>query len=431
MHKRLFVFALVLALLVSGSSLVLAANYAGYPTVKVTIDGQAISSDVPAISVNGTTMVPLRAFAEAMGGTVNYAAETQTIDIQSDLRKRVDDLEKKVVGLQAQINVVAQSGFTPSDVYEKVRPSVVSLIVKTKSPSGQTGYSTGTGVVTWKSDDGKEAEITTNRHVVMNAVDILVILNDGRVLTGKYWADDADLDLAAVHIYGSDLPPFIISGDPDQQAIGSLVLVVGNPLGYKDSVSMGVLSGKNRAQDNSGYEYLQTDAAVSPGNSGGPLVDGDGRFLGLVTQKVVSESVEGLAFAISVNSIRQSIEVSHHPDQKRLYLGVILAQSIAASFGAKSDTGPYIVRLDPNGSLAKAGLAAGDELIAINGQKIFYLSDVRKVVDTVLPGTPIIVKYRRGSLEIETQVVPDGISRWEFKPILRYSPPLEAWEGAF
>ncbi|MHB0885515.1 MAG: trypsin-like peptidase domain-containing protein [Bacillota bacterium] len=431
MRKRLLVLLLVAVLLVSGSSLAVAAKYAGYPTVNVTVDGQAVASDVPAISVNGTTMVPLRTIAEAMGATVSYVAETQSVNIQTDFRSRLDEMEKKVDGLQTEIDLVANSGFSPSDVYEKVRPTVVSLIVKTKEPNGQTGYGSGTGVVTWKSDDGKEAEISTNRHVVQKAEDILVILNDGRVLSGKFWADDADLDLAAVRIYGSDLPPVIQWGDPDQHPIGSLVLAIGNPLGYKDSVSMGVLSGKNRAQDNSGYEYLQTDAAVNPGNSGGPLVDGDGLFLGLVTQKVVSESVEGLAFAISVKSIKQSIEVSHHPDQKRLYLGAILQETVAASYGAQSDTGPFIVRLDSNGCLAKAGLVAGDEITAINGQNIFYLSDVRNIVDTVLPGTPMSLKYRRGSLEIETQIVPDGISRWELKPILQYSPPLYAWEGAF
>jgi S1-C subfamily serine protease len=398
--------------------------------VGVTVDGLAVEGAVPAISIDGTTLVPLRAFSEALGANLEYDETTAAIDVHTDFRARLDDLERKVLDLEVRAGA-AEEALAPAEVYQLVRPSVVSLVVKTEDEFGDTGYSRGTGVITWKSEDGAEAQVTTNGHVVEGYSEILVILHDGRVLNGEFWSSDADLDYACVQIEGEDLPPAIDWGDPGAVDIGDRVMVIGNPLGYRDSVSVGVLSGKNREVDGSGYAYLQTDAPVNPGNSGGPLVDAWGGFIGLVTHKVSGDGVEGLGFAISVDSLRQAFDIGYHPEQQRAYLGVVVAESVAATLGARSETGPTITRLDPDGCLAKAGLRPGDEIVALGGQEMAYFSDVRKVVDTALPGARLTVTYRRDSLLVETQVVPDGLERWAVKPVLEDGPGLEDWEAAF
>lgn len=350
-----------------------------------------------------------------------------------ELEARLQEAEAAIQALRQQLEQVAGSQVSVTAVYDQVRPSVVGLIVQYVEFPGLTGYRRGTGVIYWRSADGSSVQVLTNRHVVEGARGILVFLDDGRVYEGELWAQDADLDWAVVLVRGANLPPPVRWGDSRQLSIGDPVVVIGNPLGYRNSVSVGIVSGLGRSINNSGYSFIQTDAAVNPGNSGGPLLNRNGEMVGLVTTKVSGLDVEGLAFAISTEALMQARAINQRPSQSRAYFGVVVAENLAASAGANIDAGLEVVALDPRGPLYAAGVRAGDEILAINGQRVRTLVDMRQLVDTLTPWEAgFTVTVRRGPSLLEGQGVVHGVRMTETKPVLRYmTRPLYDWEGAF
>lgn len=430
-----------------------APAFAGYPVISVFLNGAPVPAPVPAINLGGTAMIPLRAFAEALGLQVGWDGSRSAVTLSGPtgegvrslqeqlarLERRVQDLEvqaqrarEELTAQKAALERAQQTGVNVSAIFEGAKPSIVGLLVKTAAGR----YAAGTGVVSWRAADGREAHITTNRHVLADYQEITAVLSDGRVLPGTFWVQDGDLDLAMIRIEGEALPAPLAVGKPAAVRVGDPVVAIGNPLGFRNSVSLGVLSGRGRFVDNTGYEYLQFDAAVSPGNSGGPLLDRDGRWIGVVTVKRSGAAVEGLSFAYTVDAIRTVIGINNRPDPSRSYLGGIFSESPAVSLGAVSTAGLTLILPDFNGPLVRAGLAQFDEIVAVNDQRMAALADLRQVVDTVLPYTRVMVKYRRGGREYEAPVVTGAVKHWETKPVLlQYQTfpdfRLEDWQGAF
>ncbi|MBI2477577.1 MAG: trypsin-like peptidase domain-containing protein [Planctomycetia bacterium] len=199
-------------------------------------------------------------------------------------------------------------------VSKRVAPSVVHINVASSMLRGQgaeldprlqrlypEALGQGSGVIV-----DAAGYIVTNNHVVSEATKIQVTLNDGRVIDGTVVGIDSLTDLAVLKIDATDLEA-VEWGDSDQLDVGALVWAVGSPFGLQHSITFGILSAKNRTTGTAWQDFLQTDAAVNPGNSGGPLVDASGRIVGINTA-IVGDSYQGISFAIPSNVARQVYE---------------------------------------------------------------------------------------------------------------------------
>jgi serine protease Do len=253
----------------------------------------------------------------------------------------------------------------------------------------------GSGVIVTK-----DGYILTNNHVVDEADEVKVILQDGREFTGKVVGKDPKTDVAVLKVDGKDLPA-IDMADSDQIEVGDIVLAVGNPFGIGQTVTMGMISATGRATLGLDYEdFIQTDAAINPGNSGGALVDADGRLIGINTA-ILSRSGghQGIGFAIPTNLARDVME-SLIKDGKvtRGYLGVMIQDvtpALAREFNLKEQKGALIGDVVPKGPAEKAGFKSGDVVLEFNGKPVRDSRQLKLQVARVKPGESVPVKILR------------------------------------
>ena len=256
----------------------------------------------------------------------------------------------------------------------------------------------GTGVIV--SEDGY---ILTNNHVVAGADEVNVTLSDERELQAEVVGTDSKSDLAVLKIEAGDLAPAEL-GDSDAIEVGQWVLAIGSPFGLTQSVSAGIISAKGRANMGiADYEdFIQTDAAVNPGNSGGPLVDLNGRVIGINTA-IASRTggYMGIGFAIPSNMARQildSIIEKGHVD--RGWLGAAiqdLTEGLAESFGYDSTEGVLIGDVVEESPADKAGLKTGDIVVEYNGKPVGKAAQLRNAVAATAPESDVeLVVFRDG-----------------------------------
>lgn len=282
------------------------------------------------------------------------------------------------------------------------------LIPQQRSRTFQTS---GSGVII--NSDGY---IVTNNHVVQDADSIQVILNDKRRYKATIVGNDASADLAVIKIDAKDLP-IVEFGDSDNTKIGQWVLAVGNPFNLTSTVTAGIISAKarnlnilgNKMNDNPLKSFIQTDAAVNPGNSGGALVDLEGKLIGINTAIASNTgSYAGYSFAIPSNIVRKiSSDIILHGTTQIAYLGVNIAEidsRLAESKGIKNLNGVYIVSILENGAAKKSGLREGDVIIQISGKDINYNSELNEVLSQSSPGDIIKVKLEREGKVFEKEV---------------------------
>jgi len=240
----------------------------------------------------------------------------------------------------------------------------------------------GSGVI-FRSD----GYIVTNNHVIAGAKEITVSLADGRSLPGKLVGTDPVTDIAVVKVDAKDLPVAKF-GNSDDILVGEPAIAIGNPMGleFQGSVTAGVISALNRTLDigEGRVKLLQTDAAINPGNSGGALVNTDGLVIGINSAKLAATGVEGMGFAIPINTvqpiIKQIIEQGH---VARPYLGVgVFDKNTAAKNGylLNIDKGVYVVQVEADGPAAQAGLRRGDIITKVDNKEINTVADLRDAV---------------------------------------------------
>ncbi|MBP8598735.1 MAG: trypsin-like peptidase domain-containing protein [Selenomonas sp.] len=268
----------------------------------------------------------------------------------------------------------------------------------------------GSGVIF--KNDGGDSYIVTNNHVISGAKELVVSLPDGRSLKGKLVGADEMTDLAVVKVGDGKLPTAKF-GDSDKIVVGEPAIAIGNPMGleFQGSVTSGVISALNRTLDISDkrVKLLQTDAAINPGNSGGALVNADGEVIGINSAKVAANGVEGMGFAIPINTVQTVIDsLMSKGYVARPYLGVsIFDPETAGRYGYQLniDKGVYVFQLTLNGPCGKAGLQRGDIILKLDGKETNSVSDLREKVAEHKVGDTVKITYDRNGSEQSADVV--------------------------
>jgi serine protease Do len=291
-------------------------------------------------------------------------------------------------------------------VINNLSGSVVGIIGKLK-PSSENYSSNGDNLifgsgVIYKSN----GYIVTNAHVVADMETIVVVLSNGKSYKARLKAIDEQSDLASIKIDKGMLKPAVF-GDIKQVVVGRPVVAIGTPLSFslRNSASKGIISGINRSADGE-YRFIQSDAAINGGNSGGPLVDLSGRVIGINTVKYVGYGVEGLSFSIPVDTVKYVLDqFGKYGKVRRPYLGVEFLEGVAARYGLPSNEGLTISEIEKSSPAEKCGLLLDDVLMSVNGVEVTTIIDYNEEMKKYLPGSTVKLTVRRNDKEIELKAV--------------------------
>ncbi|WP_434985941.1 DegQ family serine endoprotease [Vreelandella zhaodongensis] len=247
--------------------------------------------------------------------------------------------------------------------------------------------------------------VLTNAHVVEDADEILVRLNDRRELTAELIGSDSQTDVALLKVDANNLPVLNL-GDSDDLRVGEWVAAIGSPFGFDYSVTAGIVSAINRTLPRDVYvPFIQTDVAINPGNSGGPLFNLKGEVVGINSQIFTrSGGFMGLSFAIPINvamDVADQLRDDGHVN--RGWLGVMIqpvSRDLAESFGMEEAVGALIADLDPDGPAAQGGLQAGDVILEVNGEEVERSSTLPRLIGRVAPGSDVALTLMRDGEEV-------------------------------
>lgn len=310
---------------------------------------------------------------------------------------------------------------TATGVAEKVRPSIVGIKVEYSTTSifyqgSGTATAEGSGIII--SQDGY---ILTNNHVVNSTTSTssfselgkankitVYLYNDETAYDAKIIGTDEQTDLAVIKIEKNNLTAAEL-GDSDSVKVGEFSMAVGNPLGMQSSVTSGIISALNRKvtdTDGKSYTLIQTDAAINSGNSGGALVNSEGKVIGINTLKMSGNGVEGLGFAIPINSAKPIYEqLIQYNKVKRPYIGISgkdLSESVAKANNLV--VGVYVVSVEDFSAGQKADIRIGDVIIEVDGQKITTMDELNEIKNKHNIGDTMTLKVYRDGKEKELKV---------------------------
>jgi len=288
---------------------------------------------------------------------------------------------------------------------ETLGPAVVSLTAGDRR-RGRVGA--GSGILL--APDGY---VLTNSHVVHGAARLEVALTDGRTLGATLVGDDPATDLAVVRADGTGLP-YAPLGDSAALRVGQLVIAIGNPLGFQSTVSAGVVSALGRTLRGVGgrliENVIQTDVALNPGNSGGPLVDSRAQVVGINT--AIIAMAQGISFAIPAHTARWVVpQLLAHGRVSRAWLGLTaqprpLDRRVARALGLVQERAVEIVAIETGGPAAQAGLTEGDVLVVVEGLAVTRIDDLHRFLAEWPIGRPLTLGVVRGSARRDVVVTP-------------------------
>ncbi|MBW4048661.1 MAG: Do family serine endopeptidase [Proteobacteria bacterium] len=236
--------------------------------------------------------------------------------------------------------------------------------------------------------------ILTNAHVVKDAKSVTVTLTDHRTYKAKVLGYDTKTDIAVVKIPAINLPTVRV-GNPATLQPGDWVLAIGSPYGFYNTVTAGIVSAKSRSlPDDDMVPFIQTDVAVNPGNSGGPLFDTKGEVVGINSQIFTQTGAfEGLSFAIPINvaeAVAKQIIQNGHVEHAKLGIAVqTVSQQLANSFGLQTPRGALVADVSKGSPAAKAGIKAGDIILSVNGEPVNDSADLPMMIGLMQPGQPV------------------------------------------
>jgi S1-C subfamily serine protease len=299
------------------------------------------------------------------------------------------------------------------EVVEKVSPAVTHIYVKKKAerrnvPAPEIEGS-GSGFVI--TPDGY---IVTNNHVVEDTNSVEVSLADGNTCPAEVIGQDGATDIALLRVTGSRLPMACL-GDSDKLRVGQLAIAMGNPLGFQSTVTAGVISALGRSlRSRNGRlieNVIQTDAALNPGNSGGPLVDSKGNVIGINT--AIIQYAQGICFAIPVNTMRWVVtQLIRDGKVVRGFLGISgqtvpLPVKVVRYFQLSHNSGVQVVDVVHGSPAYRAGLKAGDVMISLGDEPILSVDDIhRRLTGTSIGKSLKIVLLRDWTVKLETDIMP-------------------------
>lgn len=376
--KKLRIRTAAAIALVAAFCFMSAASASAAVKINIFVNDTPLKTD--ARLINGTVYVPLKDVGNSLGAKVEWDPGTNTATVASD-----------------------ENGVP--DVISKLSSSVVGIIGKLKESSAD--YSSygdnlifGSGVI-YKSN----GYIVTNAHVVIDMESIVVVLSNGKAYNARLKALDEQSDLALIKIDKGMLTPAVF-GDISDVVVGKPVVAIGTPLSFslRNSASKGIISGINRSTDGE-YRYIQSDAAINGGNSGGPLVDMSGKVIGINTVKYVGYGVEGLNFSIPIDTVKYVLgHLEKYGKVKRPYLGVVFMEGVAAKYGLPSTEGLTISEVKKDSPAEKAGLKQEDILRSVNGVTMTTKIDYNEEMKKFLPGDTAVLELDRDGKKVQIKV---------------------------
>lgn len=284
----------------------------------------------------------------------------------------------------------------------------------------QEQIGTGSGVIV--SEDGY---IVTNNHVIQDATELEVTLNNNKAYKAKLIGTDSKMDIALLKIDADEKLPFIVFGDSDAIKVGEWVLAVGNPYQLNSTVTAGIISAKARNLDKASIQsFIQTDAAVNPGNSGGALVNTRGELIGINTMiSSPTGSYAGYSFAVPSNVTRKIIEdLMKYGNVQRGILGVEggeLNAEAAKKLGIDETEGYYISKVNRNSGAEKAGIEKGDIIVKLDDKKISSSAELATVINTKRPNDIVKVSLLRNgrTMNLNVPLTKKELIAYEFNGI--------------
>ena len=319
----------------------------------------------------------------------------------------------------ANINYVTYVSDDVSDVVEKVMPAMVSIVNNYTSTMNIWGYSysqpgtsAGSGIIV--SENEKELLIVTNYHVVDGAEDLEVLFIDGSTAHANIKGRDSDMDLAVIAVALEDLSQetrdaiaVATMGDSDSLKLGTPVIAIGNALGEGQSVTNGIISALDRKvtmEDGSTGTFIQTNAAINSGNSGGALLTITGEVIGINSGKVKGTGIEGMGYAIPISTASPIIAdlMEHQTRTEKVaeedvgYMGISpqdVTGQMAQMYGMPQ--GVYVYSVEENSAAQEAGMRKGDIIVKIDGQRISSYADLKAVMQYYSAGETVTIVVQR------------------------------------
>jgi putative serine protease PepD len=277
----------------------------------------------------------------------------------------------------------ASRGLTPAEVYRRASPSVVEVEAR-----GFGGGSTGSGFVI--DDHGR---VVTNQHVVGSAENVTVRFPNGDESEARVVGSDSSTDIALLDLEEDRAVTPLGLGSAGRLSVGDPVVAIGSPFGLEGTLTAGVVSGLDRdIQAPDGFAIdgvIQTDAALNPGNSGGPLLDGRGRVVGVNSQiESRSGGDDGVGYAVPIETVKEVVaDLLADGEVRHAYLGVVL--------GDETDSGVVLTEVAAGGPADEAGLEAGDVVVSVGGREVDTADEVRDAVSARDPGDSLQIEVRR------------------------------------
>ena len=301
-----------------------------------------------------------------------------------------------------------------TQVVDRVGPTVVRIDVFNRERPGRAG--SGSGVLV--APDGL---VVTNSHVIGGAARVAITTVDGRTLSARVVGDDPDTDLALLRVDVADTFPAALLGDSKRLRRGQLVIAIGNPLGFESTVTAGVVSALGRSlRARTGRlieDVIQTDAALNPGNSGGPLVSTHGEVVGINSAVILG--AQGICFAVASNTANFVLgELVRHGRVRRAYIGISAQQTaiprrLQLAAGIDQEAAAIIAVIEPDSPAGRAKLATGDIIIRLDDQPVTGVDDLIRSLTGDRIGNEVEIEVLRRGQRQRISLVPEERQRRE------------------
>ena len=356
-----------------------------------------------------------------------YMPQTSTAEVEQ-LEETVAEEEKTAAENTsvAQATATSATALDVSNIVDSVMPAIVQ-VTNVSLATYQTWFgqqyqqentSCGSGIII--SQDSENIYIATNNHVVSGAQTLTITFTDDSSVEGKIKGTDSSCDLAVVEVKIADISADTMSkikvatiGSSDALSVGDGCIVIGNALGYGQSVTTGVISAIGREvtlQDDNGNtiknSLIQTDAAVNPGNSGGAMLNTDGEVIGIVSAKLSNEQVEGMGYAIPISYassiIEQMINSDVVSDLEAAYIGIAgtdITEDMSQQYSMP--VGVYVQRVVEGSGAEAAGIEAGDVITAINDREVTGMNTISNILQYLKAGTTVDITVAKGNNNYE------------------------------